>query len=103
MKLRTVKKILFREISLSNLKPIKPAYNSFALLEFSEHKKYRRPLKGLKYFFHGDKDLQKVQWTFEKEEWYYLLNLLDYYRLPNKFRGYAKAYCQWYERHLKNA
>ena len=35
-----------------------------------------------------------------KEEWYHLMNLVNYYKLPKKLRGYAKAYCQWYEKYF---
>lgn len=97
MKLKTVKKCLFREFYFDNNRQVKPAHNSDLLLDFSEHKKYRKPLKGLKYFFPEDKNIQKGLWEFEKEEWYVLLRLSDYCKLPNKFRAYAKAYCQWYE------
>ena len=100
MKLRTVKKHLFREFDLDTLRQIKPAQNSYILLEFSELKKYRKPFKGLKYFFSEDKNIQKGLWKFEKEEWYHLMNLVNYYKLPNKLRGYAKAYCQWYEKYF---
>lgn len=100
MKLRTVKKYLFREYYFDNNRQVKPAQNSDLLLEFSEHKKYRKPLKGLKYFFHGDKFLQKYKWEFEKEEWYILLRLSEYCKVPHKFRAYATAYCQWYEKYF---
>lgn len=101
MKLRTVKKYLFREICLDTRRQVKPAQNSNLWLEFSEHKKYRKPLKGLKYFFPEDKNIQKHLWEFEKEEWYELLSFYPYCKLPNKFRGYAAAYCQWYKKYFK--
>lgn len=97
MKLRTVKKHLFREYYLDNNRQVKPAQNSYILEVFSDHKKYRKPLKGLKYFFPENKNIQKGSWEFEKKEWYDLLSIYPYCKLPNKFRGYAEAYCKWYE------
>lgn len=102
MKLRTVKKHLFREFYFENNRQVKPAQNSYILEIFSDHKKYRKPLKGLKYFFPEDKNIQKHLWEFEKEEWYELLSIYPYCKLPNKFRGYAVAYCQWYEKYFLN-
>lgn len=49
MKLRTIKKYLFKEINLITDKKCKPAQNSYLWLEFSEHKKYRKPFKGLNF------------------------------------------------------
>lgn len=100
MKLRTIKKYLFKEFNLDTLRQVKPAYNSFLLLYFSEHKKYRYPFKGKNPFL--GESIKKLLWKQEKEEWYNLLSLHPYCKLPNKFRGYAEAYCQWYEKYLKN-
>lgn len=81
MKLRTVKKHLFREFYFENNRQVKPAQNSYILEIFSDHKKYRKPLKGLKYFFPEDKNIQKYLWEFEKEEWYELLSIYPYCKL----------------------
>lgn len=41
MKLRTVKKHLFREFYFDNNRQVKPAQNSYILEVFSDHKKYK--------------------------------------------------------------
>lgn len=114
MKLRTVKKYLFREIRLDNHRQVKPAQNSSLFLEFSEHKKYRKPLKGLNFhskrcnFYDTPEKCERMaihDWEKEKYEWFQLMRLIhefpiEYYKMPNNFRSYAKAYCQWYEAHF---
>lgn len=97
MKLRTVKKYLFKEFYLNNNRQVKPAQNSYLLLEFSEHKKYRKPFKGLKHFFKDDKLIESLLWKQEKKEWFDLMELVKFYKVPTKFRNYALAYCNWYE------
>lgn len=69
MKLRKVKKYLFREICLDTNKKTKSAQNSLLGITFSEYKKYRKPFKGLKYFaFEKDQNIQYLLWHKEKEE-----------------------------------
>lgn len=114
MKLRTVKKYLFREICLDTRRQVKPAQNSNLWLEFSEHKKYRKPFKGLNFhrkkcnFYDTPESCERMaifNWEEEKHEWFQLMRLIEefpieYYKMPNKFRSYAKAYCQWYEKYF---
>ena len=107
MKLKTIKKFLFNACKImddNRLKKVKSAFNCDFLLEFSEHKKCRHPLKGLKYFsIDNDPIIQQYLWKYEKEEWYNLLKLIqDFYVVPNKLRRYVDAYCQWYEKNLNN-
>ena len=67
MKLRTVKKHLFREFYFDNNRQVKPAQNSYILEIFSDHKKYRKPLKGLKYFFQKIKTFKNIYGNLKRK------------------------------------
>lgn len=112
MKLRTIKKYLFKEINLITDKKCKPAQNSYLWLEFSEHKKYRKPFKGLNFHknvcnFYDTLEICERQalysWEQEKYEWFQLMILInevpiEYYAVPFKLKAYAYAYCDWFKR-----
>lgn len=100
MKLRLVKKYLFNERWLDTNKRVIPSENGFLLLDFSEHKKYRKPFKGLKYFSKDDKLIGSLLWKHEKKEWFELMKLVMFYKVPTKFRNYALVYCNWYKNSL---
>lgn len=100
MKLRLVKKYLFNECYLDTLKRVKPAENGFLFLDFAEHKKYRKPFKGLKYFSKEGELIGNLLWKQEKQEWFDLMELVRFYKVPSKFNNYALAYCDWYKRSL---